>query len=67
VFWRRHPRMSWLVPVGILLTNWLCHAVVFWGKPRYRFASEAFLYILAAIALSELSRLRWRRRNLPQS
>ncbi len=60
VYWRRYPIMAWLVPVGILIMNWFCHTVVFWGKPRFRYTSEAFLYILVAITITELSRRRWR-------
>lgn len=56
LFFRPRRRAAWLVPLGIIAMNWLCYAVVFWAKARYRFTMEAFSCVLAGIALSETSR-----------
>lgn len=60
-FLRPRRRVAWLVPLGIIVMNWLCYAVVFWAKARYRFTMEAFSCLLAGIALSEASRRPWLR------
>jgi 4-amino-4-deoxy-L-arabinose transferase-like glycosyltransferase len=61
LFFRSRRRAAWLVPLGIIAMNWLCYAVVFWAKARYRFTMEAFSCVLAGIALSEASRRPWMR------
>jgi hypothetical protein len=39
---------------ALLAANWLCFTVVFWGMPRYRYAVEPVLAILAAVGLTVL-------------
>lgn len=57
--WR--PRM-WLAVVGIVATNWVVHAVVFWAQARYRFVVDALACVavgaIAAALAAALSRLR---------
>lgn len=43
--------------VALLIANWLCFAVVFWGMPRYRFAVDPVLGIFAAVGLHALRNL----------
>ncbi|MEE3325727.1 MAG: hypothetical protein VX252_00155 [Myxococcota bacterium] len=44
-------RASWAVIASVLVGNWVCFALIFWAKPRFRFAPEAFLCVLGAVAL----------------
>ena len=39
---------------ALLAANWLCFTVVFWGMPRYRYAVEPVLTIVAAVGLTVL-------------
>jgi 4-amino-4-deoxy-L-arabinose transferase-like glycosyltransferase len=55
-YFRTFPVKSWLYLLLIVLCNWFCFAVVFWGKGRYRFIIEVLLCILAGIALSNVFR-----------
>jgi 4-amino-4-deoxy-L-arabinose transferase-like glycosyltransferase len=44
-------RVGSFVLYGVLLMNWVCYAVVFWSKPRYRYTAEVVMCILAAFVL----------------
>lgn len=47
-------RMGWrtsMVLYGMVLMNWVCYAVVFWGKPRFRYTAEVVMCILAGYTL----------------
>ncbi len=45
--------------VALVATNWLCFAVIFWGMPRYRYAIEPVLAVLAAVgAIAIADRMR---------
>lgn len=46
--------------VGLLVANWLCFAVVFWGMPRYRYAVEPVLAVIAATGIASVMKVfRW--------
>lgn len=51
---RRLPKPALVATAGPMLMNWLTFAVVFWGKPRYRYVSELCMCVLAAVALHYL-------------
>jgi 4-amino-4-deoxy-L-arabinose transferase-like glycosyltransferase len=40
--------------VALVVANWLCFAVIFWGMPRYRYAIEPLLCIVAALGISAI-------------
>jgi hypothetical protein len=40
--------------LALIFMNWVCYAVIFWGKARYRYLAEVLLYVFAAIAICEL-------------
>lgn len=42
--------------VGLLAANWLCFAVVFWGMPRYRYAVEPVLAVIAAAGIASATK-----------
>ncbi len=45
--------------LALVATNWLCFAVVFWAMPRYRYAIEPVLAVLAAVgAIAIVDRMR---------
>jgi 4-amino-4-deoxy-L-arabinose transferase-like glycosyltransferase len=50
-FWKRYHNRVLIPLVLIVLLNWFCSAVVFWGRPRYRYTSEIVFCILAALTL----------------
>ncbi|MBN2171765.1 MAG: hypothetical protein JW819_10660 [Candidatus Krumholzibacteriota bacterium] len=39
------------VPFLILAANWVCYALVFWAKPRYRYGAEILLLVPAAATI----------------
>ena len=39
---------------GFAFLNWLCYAVLFWGKARYRFTTEVLACVMAGVALARL-------------
>jgi hypothetical protein len=50
-------RIGWrncVIIYGIAFLNWVCFAVVFWGKPRFRYTTEVVMCLLAAYTLSSL-------------
>jgi hypothetical protein len=49
---RRIGIRNFAVLYGVVAMNWLCYAVVFWAKPRYRYTSEATMCIVAAFVLA---------------
>jgi hypothetical protein len=58
VVWLARSRRRALGAIAALsFANWLCFAVVFWGTPRYRFAVEPLLCLLAAAGLVAIGRL----------
>lgn len=57
---RRRALAGLLALVG---ANWLCFAVVFWGMPRYRYAIEPVITMVAAAGIVALAR---RRRSQPR-
>lgn len=56
IYLKMFPARSWIYLLLIVLCNWFCFAVVFWGKGRYRFIIEVLLCIFAGIALSNIFR-----------
>lgn len=44
-------RAAWTVIGFVLAGNWICFALVFWAKPRFRYAPEAVLCIAGGVAL----------------
>jgi hypothetical protein len=49
---------------ALVVANWACFALVFWGMPRYRYAVEPIFVIVAAIGLATLDEV-VRTRRLP--
>jgi len=62
LFLRRWERVPWLGLAGFVIMNWVCYAIVFWGKARYRFVSELVFCVLAGACLYEL--IRWGSRRV---
>jgi 4-amino-4-deoxy-L-arabinose transferase-like glycosyltransferase len=65
-FYRRIGRNGYVILYGIVVMNWVCYAVVFWSKPRFRYTAEVAMCIVAAFAVHtvwELVRKRLRRRR----
>jgi 4-amino-4-deoxy-L-arabinose transferase-like glycosyltransferase len=60
--YRRIGPAGMLLPYGIIALNWVCYAVVFWSKPRFRYTAEIAMCILMAFALTWLWDIvtRWR-------
>ena len=56
LFIRRRLSQTLLSLAGLVLMNWVCYALVFWGKARYRFVSEFVFCIVAAASIAELCR-----------
>ena len=50
VFCRRYMPGAWVL-LGLLLMNWVAHAVVFFGKSRFRYSMEAVFCVFAGVAL----------------
>jgi hypothetical protein len=53
-------RTALLALLALVVANWVCFAVVFWGHARYRFAIEPVLAIVAAAGVNSLTELRHR-------
>jgi len=51
LFYKRIGRNNFIVFYGIILMNWICYAVIFWSKPRFRFTAEAAICILTAFVV----------------
>ncbi len=51
LFARRIGWRSMSILYGVIAMNWICYAVVFWSKPRFRFTSEVMMCILTAYVL----------------
>lgn len=51
---RRIGVRNFAVLYGVVVMNWVCYAVVFWAKPRYRYTSEVVMCIIAAFVLAWL-------------
>lgn len=51
LFWRQLNRGALMVLLGIMAMNWLCYAVIFWASPRYRFAMEVIVLIMASACI----------------
>jgi hypothetical protein len=50
-------RIGWrtcVILYGIAFLNWVCFAVAYWGKPRFRYTTEVVMCLLAAYTLSSL-------------
>jgi hypothetical protein len=54
-------RTALLALLALVIANWFCFAVVFWGHARYRFAIEPVLAIVAAVGVNSLTERRRRR------
>jgi 4-amino-4-deoxy-L-arabinose transferase-like glycosyltransferase len=69
-FCRKHMTRPSIV-IGVIVMNWVCYAVVFFAKARYRFAVEVVFCILAGIALysafTGISAMVRRRRSIAAS
>lgn len=50
-FGRGRDRRALAALLALVTANWLCFAVVFWGMPRYRYAIEPVLAIMAAVGV----------------
>jgi len=51
LFVRRIGKVGFVALYGVVFMNWVCYAVVFWGKPRYRYTAEVVMCIVAAFVL----------------
>lgn len=49
-------KAAWVLG-GILFANWLCYAVVFFGKPRYRWMAELAICMIAAVGVLNAHRM----------
>jgi 4-amino-4-deoxy-L-arabinose transferase-like glycosyltransferase len=49
---RRYPGRTWAVLYGVVAMSWIGYCVVFAASPRYRYATEAILCILAALPVA---------------
>lgn len=54
IFYKTLAVKSWIILVSIIVTNWFCYSVVFWGGDRFRFIAEIIFCILAGITLYNL-------------
>jgi hypothetical protein len=52
IFIRRRLRRARDALVALVIANWVCFTVVFWGMPRYRYAIEPVLMIVAACGIT---------------
>ncbi len=59
----RRSRRALSALVALVVANWVCFAVVFWGMPRYRFAVDPVLAVVAAVGLHALLSLHFGRRR----
>lgn len=48
-------RQSFLLLFSVVASNWVCYAVVFWGKPRYRFVPDVLFCLIAGATLAFLT------------
>jgi 4-amino-4-deoxy-L-arabinose transferase-like glycosyltransferase len=53
-FYKRIGRNAYVILYGIIVMNWVCYAVVFWSKPRFRYTAEVAMCIVAAFAAHAL-------------
>ncbi len=60
LFFSAARRAALLALLALVVANWLCFAIVFWGHARYRVAIEPILAIVAAAAVEFLIELRRR-------
>lgn len=47
-------RIGWrafIILYGVIVMNWVCYAVVFWSKPRFRYTTEVVTCVVAGIVL----------------
>ena len=52
--WRRwNQKAAWVIG-SCLFMNFVCYAIVFWGKPRYRWFPEMLLCMIAALGILNL-------------
>lgn len=51
---RSAPPRAWAILGAIVLANWLCYAVLFYGDARYRYVPEAVLCGVAGLALARV-------------
>ena len=52
--WWRSAKPVLALGSAVVLINWFTFAVLFWGKPRYRYVGEVLLCLMAAVTLDEL-------------
>ena len=55
---RKLDRPTATAALTLIFMNWVCYAVIFWGKARYRYPAEVLLCVFAAVTLCELVRAR---------
>jgi hypothetical protein len=55
---RRYPGRTWAVLYGVVAMSWIGYCVVFAASPRYRYATDAILCILAALPVAGALELR---------
>ena len=51
-------RPAFTAALALVFTNWLCYAVIFWGKARYRYLVEVLMCVFAAVTLDAILRAR---------
>jgi hypothetical protein len=66
-FYKRYSGEMWVMLLGIIVMNWVCFAIVFWGCERYRFTTDVVLCILAGIALSKLINFALKRKKMARN
>ncbi len=54
LLWRRWSPAMRLLVVGLVLFNWLGHAVIFMGDPRFRYFLDVIFTVLVALTLVTL-------------
>jgi 4-amino-4-deoxy-L-arabinose transferase-like glycosyltransferase len=53
-WWRSAARPVLALGSAVVLINWFTFAVLFWGKPRYRFLGETVFCLMAAVTLDKI-------------